>query len=324
MPENKVLIIDIDNIIPPYLMLRVVDKRTLDYMELKDSLASHGILNSLLARKSSRFEGKYELIDGMYRLSCAKEIGLSQVPCVLVSASDEEALLMQIEANMQRPPTKRAEFAMHLKRLFASDPDLTFEALSVRINKNPGWIRDTLQLTRLCEPAKRELDAGNLTLSAAYAMCRLPQDTQEEFLPEAICMSGKDAAIICNNLLKNYLDRVCRNKAEKFYNKRQTPQAHLRNFRQVKSELEKPISGSVIIESIDDPEELIPLKMWQKALAWVLHLDSESVKKHETKQQAILDKMEQQIIERRKNRAVLKSQKELGLTDDWRISLIDD
>ena len=304
-------------------MLRTVDRRTLDYMELRDSIATHGILNSILVRQSTRFEGSYEVIDGMYRFSCAKDIGLTQLGCTIVSASDEEALLMQIEANMQRPPTKRAEFASHLKRLFASDPDLTFEALSVRINKNPGWIRSTLKLTRLCDSAKRELDAGNLSLVAAYAMCNLPQRLQDEFLPKALCMSGKDAAIICNGMMKDYWEQAFKGKAEKFFILNKTPQPHLRNLRQIKSEFEKPISGSVILSTLTDAE-LTPLNVWRQALAWVLHLDADSVKQHVAKQQKKLDKMETQLIERRKRRATLKNQKELGLSDDWRISLIED
>jgi ParB/RepB/Spo0J family partition protein len=293
-------------------------------MELRDSIATHGILNSILVRPSTRFEGQYEVIDGMYRFACAKDIGLTQIGCMLVSASDEEALLMQIEANMQRPPTKRAEFATHLKRLFAADSDLTFEALSVRINKNPGWIRSTLKLTRLCDSAKRELDAGNLPLVAAYSMCRLPQKIQEEFLPKALCMSGKEAAIICNAMMKDYWEQAFKGKAEKFFLLNQTPQPHLRNLRQIKNEFEKPLSGSVILSSLQTDAELSPLNIWRQALAWVLHLDTDSVKQHAAKQQKKLDKMETQLIERRKRRAILKSQKELGLSDDWRISLIED
>ena len=323
MPENQIIIVDIKDIIPPYLLLRIVDRRTLDYMELRDSIATHGILNSILVRNSSRFESKYEIIDGMYRFSCAKDLDLTQMPCVVVSASDEEALLMQVQANMQRPPTKRAEFATHLKRLFAADPDLTFETLSVRLNKNPGWIRKTLRLTRLCEIAKKELDAGNLSLIAAYAICRLPHKLQEEFLPKAIGMNGKDAAIICNGFLKDYIERAIKNKNEKFYTINSKPYPHLRNLKTIKKEFEKPISGSVLLSAVENDKDLTPLKIWAMALAWVLHLDSISIQDYEDKQTQRLEKMEAQVRERREKRATMKRQKEFGLTDDWRVSLIE-
>jgi ParB/RepB/Spo0J family partition protein len=320
MPENNIIQVELESILTPYLLLRVVDRRSLDYMELKDSVAAHGVLNSILVRRSIRFETKYEIIDGMYRYSCAKDLGLKSIPGVLVTASDQEALLMQIQANMQRPPTKRAEFALHLKRLFAADSDLTFDALSVKLNKNPGWIRDTLKLVRLCDRAKRELDAGNLTLVAAYAMCRLPQKMQEEFLPRAVGMSGRDAANICNELAKDYFSRLEEDRAELYYNINQRPQPHLRNCREVRRELNQPVCGAVFLGEKD----YTPLEAWRLALSWAVHLDPDSLKAHSDKHKIKLDKMEQAIVERRKSREALKKQRDLGLSEDWRISLIED
>jgi ParB/RepB/Spo0J family partition protein len=320
MLENPVITVKLVDIVTPYLLLRIVNKRSLDYLELRDSISAHGVLNSILVRRSTKFEGKYEIIDGMYRYSCVKDIGLKQIGCTLVTASDQEALLMQVQANMQRPPTKRAEFAMHLKRLFAADSDLTFDALSARLNKNPGWIRDTLKLVRLCDTAKRELDSGNLTLVAAYAMCRLPQKMQEEFLPKAICMGGRDAANLCNEMAKDYFERIIRGRSEVFFNADQRPQPHLRNCREVRRELNQPLCGSVFLSD----QDYTPLQIWRLALSWVLHLDPDSLKAHSEKHQIKLSKMEQEIIERRKTRETLKKQRDLGLSDDWRISLIED
>lgn len=320
MLENPVIVVKLDDIVTPYLLLRIVDKRSLAYMELCDSILAHGVLNSILVRRSLRFEDKYEIIDGMYRFSCAKDLGLEHIGCTLVTASDQEALLMQIQANMQRPPTKRAEFATHLKRLFAADSDLTFDALAARLNKNPGWIKDTLRLVRLCETAKRELDAGNLTLVAAYAMCRLPQKMQEEFLPMAIAMSGRDAASICNEMSKDYFERIHNNRAESYYNLDRRPQPHLRNCREVRRELNQPLCGAVFLSD----KEYQPLEIWRLALSWVLHLDPDSLKAQSEKHKIKLEKMEQEIIERRKKRESLKKQRDLGLSDDWRISLIED
>jgi len=321
MTSNKIITISINDIIPPYLMMRLVDRRSLDYMELRDSIKTHGILNSILVRESCRFPGKYEVIDGMYRLSCAKDLQLEQIPCILVSASDEAALIMQVEANMQRPPTKRAEFAMHLKRLFAANPDLTFEVLSVRLNKNPGWIRSVLRLNRLSDPAKRELDAGNLSLVAAYAMSRLPQRIQDEFLPKAVCMGGKEAAAYCNAMMKEYIEHIFQGKAEKYYANIEKPRPFLRTFKTILSEFEHPLCGPVFLAELKNPSNL---DVWKLALAWVLHLDPDAVKAYEERQKANMEMLESQIIERRKKRATLKSQKEIDLSEDWRYPLIDD
>jgi len=321
MPDNKIIVIATTDIIPPYLMMRLVDRRSLDYMELRDSIQAHGILNSILVRQSSRFPGKYEIIDGMYRFSCAKDLQLEQIPCILVTAVDEEALIMQIEANMQRPPTKRSEFATHLKRLFAANPDLTFEALSVRLNKNPGWIRSVLKLNRLSEATKRELDAGNLSLVAAYAMSRLPQRIQDDFLPKAICMGGREAAAYCNAMMKEYVEHIFQGRAEKYYTNIDKPRPFLRSFRSILNEFEHSLCGPVFLAELDNPTDL---DIWKLALAWVLHLDPDAIKDFEERRKTNMQFLESQIIERRKKRATLKSQKEADLSDDWRYPLIDD
>ena len=321
MFENETIKISMSDIIPPHLLMRLVDRRSLDYMELRDSIRAHGILNSILVRHSRRFEDKYEIIDGMYRFSCAKDLEFKTVPCILVSATDEEALLMQIQTGMQRPPTKRAEYAMHLKRLFAANPDLTFEAVSVILNKNPQWVRDTLKLTRLTERCQKELNAGNLPLVTAHAMCNLPQKLQDDFLPKAVGLSGQVAVQVCVQMLKEYTQRVRQGKQEKFFSSSSIPIAHLRSLKMVRSEYEQPICGSLVLSELD-PNDFSPLHVWRMALAWVLHMDSDSIKLHEQREADKLAKMEAAIIERRTSRAAIN--KKLPQSEqDWRNSLLD-
>jgi len=125
-------------------------------------------------------------------------------------------------------------------------------------------------------------------------------------------------------MMKEYIERVVKKEAEKFFIFNPTPQPYLRNLRMIKSEFERPLCGSVILSSTESDSDLTPLNIWRLALAWVLHLDSDSVKQYTEKQQIKFDKMERQILERREKRATLKNQKDLGLTDDWRNSLIED
>jgi ParB-like chromosome segregation protein Spo0J len=257
----------------------------------------------------------------MYRLSCSKDLGLLTIPGIIVSASDEEALMMQIEANMQRPPTKRSEFALHLKRLFAADCDLTFEALSARLHKNPGWIRSMLRLNRLSDACKKELDAGNLTLIAAYAICRLPQVDQDKFLPNALCMSGKDAASHCIGMMKEYTENLRQGKLTDFYASANTPKPFLRSYRSILQEYKTQLIGSVIVAELKNTS---PLEVWRQALAWVLHLDSLAVEAFENKEQMKANKAECEIVERRLKRANLKTQREIELSQDWRYPLVDE
>ncbi len=65
------------------MVLRLVNRDSLAYMELRDSIADRGILNSILVRPSARHPGKYDVADGLYRVSAARDAGLSMVPALV-------------------------------------------------------------------------------------------------------------------------------------------------------------------------------------------------------------------------------------------------
>ena len=50
-----------------WIVLRVVNRSSVEYLELRDSLADRGFLNSICVRPSSRKPGKVEVVDGLYR-----------------------------------------------------------------------------------------------------------------------------------------------------------------------------------------------------------------------------------------------------------------
>ena len=84
----------------PPVLLRPVDRLSLDYIELRDSIAEHGVLSSISVRPK---RDRFEVIDGMYRLSCAIDIGLKAIPATVKhGVTDEELPLLQIQANACR------------------------------------------------------------------------------------------------------------------------------------------------------------------------------------------------------------------------------
>ena len=84
----------------PKVRLRDVDRESIDYLELRDSIRDHGVLQSLLVRP---IEGGSEIIEGLHRFTAAKEVGLEEVPCLIRRCSDDEALVLQLQANAISP-----------------------------------------------------------------------------------------------------------------------------------------------------------------------------------------------------------------------------
>ena len=103
----------------PKVKLRDVNREILEYLEMRDSIRDHGILQSLLVRPQG--DG-YEIIEGLHRYTGAKEVGLQTLPCIIRQCSDDEVLVLQLQANAISPETKLAEYAQQLKRLMAAEP----------------------------------------------------------------------------------------------------------------------------------------------------------------------------------------------------------
>ena len=80
--QDKAADIPTDQITEPRTVLRLIDKDSVEYLEMRDSIAAEGFWNSISARPAAD-EGRYEIIDGLYRYTCARELGLKSIPCII-------------------------------------------------------------------------------------------------------------------------------------------------------------------------------------------------------------------------------------------------
>ena len=82
--------------------------------ELVESIRVHGILSPMLARPKG--EG-YELVSGHRRRLAAQKLGLPTVPVLVREMSDDEAVILMVDSNLQREnllPSEKA-FAYKMK-----------------------------------------------------------------------------------------------------------------------------------------------------------------------------------------------------------------
>ena len=76
---------------------RVQEDAAMD--ELVESVRTHGILTPLLARPKG--EG-YELVSGHRRRLAAQKLGLPTVPVLVREMTDDEAVILMVDSNLQR------------------------------------------------------------------------------------------------------------------------------------------------------------------------------------------------------------------------------
>ena len=76
----------------------VVDDEAMD--ELVESIKAKGVLSPAIARK--RPEGGFELISGHRRTHAARRAGLDKIPVFVKDYSDDEAVCIMVDSNIQR------------------------------------------------------------------------------------------------------------------------------------------------------------------------------------------------------------------------------
>ena len=84
--------------------------------ELCDSIQKYGVLSPLLARPT---EEGYEIVSGHRRKAAALSLGLDKLPVLVRDMTDDEAVILMVDSNIQREnllPSEKA-FAYKMKML---------------------------------------------------------------------------------------------------------------------------------------------------------------------------------------------------------------
>ena len=86
--------------------------------ELMESIRCYGVLSPLLARPNGE---EYELVSGHRRRLAAQKLGLEAVPVLVREMSDDEAVILMVDSNLQRehllPSEKAFVYKMKLEAL---------------------------------------------------------------------------------------------------------------------------------------------------------------------------------------------------------------
>ena len=161
-----------------------------DLAELTASIRAHGVLQPLLVRVIPGTK-KYQLIAGERRFHAAVEAGLEEVPCVEMSATDQEALELALIENLQRKDLSPFEEAEGYRTL-VEKYRYTHEQVATAIGKSRTTVTESLKLLAippaiqdLCRHA--DITAKSVLLLIARAstideMERLVQEIAEENL----------------------------------------------------------------------------------------------------------------------------------------------
>ena len=259
-------------IMRPKTSLRPVRRDSPEYIEMLESVRKDGVLQPILVRPCDPCTGhNYEIVEGWHRYEASRENGLDTIPVIIKEMTDHEVLVIQLKLNTIRPRTQTFEYARRLKILM--EDGLTIVQLSDLIDKGQRWIRDQLQLNRLCEEARTPVEQGEIKMQAALALANLPEDLQPRFVDDAVALEQPqfiERAQHAQRDFRAYLQRV--HEEDKIDG---VVQPHLRAVNVLKREAVKPKNAKPVLKAAGAKTAL---DGWRACLAWVFSIDPVAVK----------------------------------------------
>lgn len=266
------MLIPISDISEPYIVLRVVDKASLEYLELRDSLSRHGQLNGILVRP---YEGLYQVVDGLWRYTAGKEAGLANLDCIVKELTDEEVLNIQVQANAIGKETAPAEYARRLRRIQKHKPEMTLVELAHLVCIGTRRIKQFLSLLDLPPATQDSVDRGDIPLTSAHLLARMQSPPlQREYTELAKVMAPAEFKIAAEQAIKYFMECAQKGKLDEHFTNDFKPQPYLRNLKAVLSELNDPCFVGRVLAS-ERCEHLSDA--FKAALRWTLNLDKDSV-----------------------------------------------
>ncbi len=170
---------------------QVKDDEAMD--ALCESITLYGVLSPLLARPVG--EG-YEIISGHRRRAAALRLGLDKLPVLVRDMTDDEAVILMVDSNIQRenllPSEKAFAYKMKLEamkhqagRPSKNSPQVASnyrsdDALAEQTGVSGDTIRRYIRLTNLAKPLLDMVDEQKIALSPAVELSYLTKQEQAE------------------------------------------------------------------------------------------------------------------------------------------------
>ena len=161
-------------------------------MEMAESVRQYGVLVPALVRPKP--DGGYEMVAGHRRKMACTLAGRVAMPCVVRELTDDEAVIIMVDSNLQREnilPSERAKaykMKMDAIKRQGARTDLTSPNISAKfrsddeIGQEAGvsgdTIRNYISLTQLVPELQQMVDEKKIALTPAYQLAALTPKEQ--------------------------------------------------------------------------------------------------------------------------------------------------
>lgn len=163
--------------------------------DMAESVKQYGVLVPALVLEKP--EGGYEMIAGHRRKMASEIAEKKEIPCIVRNLTDDEAIIIMVDSNLQReqilPSEKAFAYKMKLDAMKRQGQrtDLTSSPLATKLKgqrsdeilgQQVGESKDTIhryiRLTELITPILDMVDSGKIAIRPAVELSYLPKEQQ--------------------------------------------------------------------------------------------------------------------------------------------------
>ena len=183
--------------------------------ELALSIKEQGVMQPILVRPVEG--GRFEIIAGERRWRAAQQAGLREIPALVKSVPDQEALAVALIENIQREDLNPLEEAKGLKRLI-DEFGLTHDAAAKAVGRSRSAVSNLLRLNGLSPPVQEYLLGGDIEMGHARALLALALEQQTGAATRIVnqALSVRDTERLVHAML-NPAKRAARRKGKPAY-----------------------------------------------------------------------------------------------------------
>ena len=165
-------------------------------MEMTESVKQYGVLVPAMVRPKP--EGGYEMVAGHRRKLAAELAQQAEIPCLVRELTDDEAIIIMVDSNLQRekilPSEKAFAYKMKLEAIKRQQGERTDLTSATPLRKSGGkssrerlaesspdsheQIRKYIRLTNLVSPLMDMVDEGKIAMRPAVELSYLPENEQ--------------------------------------------------------------------------------------------------------------------------------------------------
>lgn len=205
--------------------------------ELSDSIKEHGVLQPIVVRSIPG--GAYQIIAGERRWRASRMAGLTEIPAVIIEASDDKVRELALIENLQRQDLTVLEEAQGYKSLM-DHCGLTQEQVAQRVGKSRPVVANAVRLLSLPPRAIDELQNGGISAGHARVLAGITDEEKIDVLLNAV---------ISQDLTVRQLEKLAKESAPKVKKAEKKEDSSWRDswFKEVEISLHDTLSTKVKI-----------------------------------------------------------------------------